>query len=177
MCQVCSDGSCVLSAPVTTCYQDLDGDGFGNPAVASVNCGSCPAGFTDNNMDCCDRDGTANPAQLDFFDTLDACNSWDYDCSAMAEPQPNQVGPSNCGDVTVACELNLAADTCIATCTASNASVNPACEGACNVYTLPPCGTPISVDIKFCIGFNAGGTPFCQPGGAGNGPLANQRCH
>ncbi|AJR04917.1 MopE-related protein [Siansivirga zeaxanthinifaciens] len=45
---------------LTTWYQDLDSDAFGNPSV-SINAVSQPTGYVDNNTDCDDNDNTINP--------------------------------------------------------------------------------------------------------------------
>jgi len=53
-----------------TFYADMDGDGFGNPAVTTIAC-SPPDGFTDDNTDCNDNDADEFPNQV-WYSDLDA---------------------------------------------------------------------------------------------------------
>ena len=43
-------------------YEDRDGDGYGNPATAVVDC-EAPEGHVDNGQDCDDADASANPGR------------------------------------------------------------------------------------------------------------------
>lgn len=176
----CASGIC------NTFFRDEDGDGHGAPTGTIRLCTVSvpPTGYVAAGDDCCDNGGNLivaakiHPgADYQSVSAGGVCGiNFDYDCSGAEDPMPNQLGPSNCGQVTVTCDLNAAADTCVATCTSTNANTNPACAGACAVYSQPPCGTAIGVDVSFCAGFNAGGTPFCEVTGFGNGPLENQKC-
>ena len=40
------------------CYEDMDGDGFGDSASSSLGCGTCNTGFVEDNTDCNDDDPT-----------------------------------------------------------------------------------------------------------------------
>jgi len=51
----------------TEWYQDLDGDGFGDPLVAQSSC-SQPAGFVADNTDCDDGDTESFPGALEVCD-------------------------------------------------------------------------------------------------------------
>jgi hypothetical protein len=53
---------------LTTFYQDIDGDGFGNPSITQQAC-SVPGGFVTNNTDCDDNDPLEKPGQMWFDDT------------------------------------------------------------------------------------------------------------
>ncbi|MFB9090035.1 beta strand repeat-containing protein, partial [Flavobacterium paronense] len=68
-----SAATTVTVNPNVTYYQDLDGDGFGNPSVSQVTCTGAPLGYVANNLDCyptqltyqdIDGDGYGNPAVL-----------------------------------------------------------------------------------------------------------------
>ena len=48
-------------------YQDSDGDGFGNPAIAQLAC-TVPVGFVNNNSDCDDNDILERPNQIWYID-------------------------------------------------------------------------------------------------------------
>ena len=54
------------------CYQDLDGDGFGNPSVRELLAGaSCADGWVEENTDCNDNDPLINPGVPDLPDGVD----------------------------------------------------------------------------------------------------------
>jgi hypothetical protein len=53
---------------------DLDEDGF----RATGECGG---------DDCCDFDGRAHPGETSYFETTDACGSFDFDCNGKDDPQ------------------------------------------------------------------------------------------
>ncbi len=52
----------------TTYYADVDGDGFGNPAVSQQAC-SQPSGYVTNNTDCNDNNALEKPGQTWYADT------------------------------------------------------------------------------------------------------------
>ncbi len=54
-------------------YEDIDEDGFGDPATLAYSC-ETPAGWVTNSDDCDDTDDTFNP------DATDACDGYDQDC-------------------------------------------------------------------------------------------------
>ncbi len=57
-----------------TYYQDMDGDGFGNPDVSIEDCMS-PIGYVENNDDCDDDNAEINPDATEVCDTIDNnCN-------------------------------------------------------------------------------------------------------
>lgn len=70
----CSTGSC------TTFNIDADGDGFGSSATAKLCGTTAPPGYASNGTDCCDADPLVKPGQTGFFDTMNICGSYDYDC-------------------------------------------------------------------------------------------------
>jgi hypothetical protein len=90
----CSTGCCLNNqcSQKITCYQDADGDGYGNPAVSSSVCSaSCPGASVSNNKDCCDIAGDFTAASMhpgaDFHTSpANDCNiAWDWDCSGTIE--------------------------------------------------------------------------------------------
>jgi len=91
-CQTCKVGVCGTSGTLTTCYQDSDGDGYGNPAAPMTVCGSsCPTGYKANNTDCNDVPSSngfnVHPGQTAWFgSSLDISGTnFDYDCSGTNE--------------------------------------------------------------------------------------------
>jgi hypothetical protein len=73
------------TAAAVTCYQDSDNDGFGNPAVSQVFCGTCGAGFVSDNTDCNDADNAVNPLAPEVCDGIDNnCNNQTDEGNACA---------------------------------------------------------------------------------------------
>jgi len=59
-------------------YRDVDGDGFGDPAVSKSSClGTAPAGYVNDYTDCNDAVGSAHPG------ALEVCNGIDDDCNGI----------------------------------------------------------------------------------------------
>jgi len=54
----------------TTFYRDMDGDGFGNPAVTQLAC-SAPMGYVANDDDCDDTNGAVKPGATEVCDGID----------------------------------------------------------------------------------------------------------
>jgi hypothetical protein len=69
-------------APITvlaaTYYADVDGDGFGNPAVSEVAC-SKPNGYVSNNTDCNDNNAAA------YTGATEICDGIDNDCDGNTD--------------------------------------------------------------------------------------------
>ncbi|OGS78240.1 MAG: hypothetical protein A3D31_14840 [Candidatus Fluviicola riflensis] len=57
----------INALPLQTYYADADNDGFGNPAVDSMDC-AAPAGYVTDNTDCNDNDANENPNAVWFQD-------------------------------------------------------------------------------------------------------------
>ncbi len=70
----------------TVYYQDVDGDGFGNPNVSLVDC-SQPVGFVANGTDCDDQDPDNYPGNAEV------CDGQDNDCDGLVDANdPGLVG-------------------------------------------------------------------------------------
>lgn len=59
-------------------YQDLDKDGFGDPAVSSSTC-PAPSGYVGNAADCDDGNNAINPQ------ALESCNFQDDNCNGLVD--------------------------------------------------------------------------------------------
>ncbi len=59
-----------VTGAIPTWYQDLDGDGFGNPGVSIPACDQ-PTGFVLDNTDCDDTQMDINPGALEICDGID----------------------------------------------------------------------------------------------------------
>lgn len=96
--------------PQITYYNDLDGDGLGDPALAIQNC-SVPPGGVLNNDDCDDTDPTLNAGATEFFldsdnDGFGDANNSIFDCGTVS-PLPNYVSDStDCNDTIAAINPN-----------------------------------------------------------------------
>lgn len=65
---------------LSTFYQDMDDDGYGNPAASSQVAGCIPpAGYVDNNTDCNDNDPDIHPNLLEY------CNNLDENCNGLID--------------------------------------------------------------------------------------------
>lgn len=69
-----------------TCYEDTDGDTYGNPQVMQKFCAaSCRPGYVTNRSDCFDRNPEANPGTTGkFFNSDRGDGSFDYNCDGQS---------------------------------------------------------------------------------------------
>lgn len=130
----------------STFYRDADYDGFGDPNDTYCDCESGgPDGTYDanNNLDCFDGNGNANPQQSGFFSTHRGDGSYDYNCDGTQEQQYSTSGVcdswgSNIGD----CTLGTAGwDGSIPSCGGvGNYMVdNDSCSAGCEFLGVPFC--------------------------------------
>ena len=66
-----------------TCYQDIDGDSFGNPAMPKFFCISCGTGYVANNQDCNDNPATGGTAIKPG--AMEICDGKDNDCNGIID--------------------------------------------------------------------------------------------
>jgi len=111
----------------TTYYRDMDGDGFGNPAVTQMAC-TQPMGYVTNNTDCDDNDALEKPGQVWYADL----DNDGYSSGTTLTQCLRPVG------YKVAAELTATTGDC----NDGNAAINPAateiCDGLdnnCNMMT------------------------------------------
>jgi len=66
-------------------FQDVDGDGFGNPTVSVQQCGQ-PTGYVTNNTDCDDTRADRNPGLAEI------CDGVDNDCNLVIDDDATDAG-------------------------------------------------------------------------------------
>ena len=101
-------------------YCDEDGDGHYSTTLSS----SCPSGRQSSNKgdDCCDSDANAYPGQTDYFDSADACGSFDYDCNGTEDKSEDDCG--NAKDCYMSDDYDSCTDTYGLACTDNNVPGN-----------------------------------------------------
>ncbi len=114
-------------------FQDLDGDGYGNPEVVTIAC-SAPPGYVSDDSDCDDTLDTVNPAGQE------TCNGIDDDCDGRIDEDVSDAWyRDNDGDGygdpdlwTFACySLPGYADNAL-DCDDSNSDIHPGATEICN---------------------------------------------
>ena len=101
-CPVCQAGSCKDNK--VTCYQDGDGDGYGDKGSSKTMCGSCGSSggqkYVSNNDDCYDKNKLAHPgAGAQDHDRGDG--SFDYNCKNGEEKEMKTFTNKPCESHTV----------------------------------------------------------------------------
>ena len=77
-----------------TYYQDVDGDGFGNPSVSTMAaCDSAPVGYRMDNTDCGDSSAAVHPYAYDA-----SADSTDSDCDGATTPRATYVAGASGDD-------------------------------------------------------------------------------
>jgi hypothetical protein len=66
--------------PLVAYYQDVDSDGFGNPAMMQLSCPDAPSGYVGNNTDCDDTKNTVHPGAAEI-----GYNLIDDDCDGQID--------------------------------------------------------------------------------------------
>uniref|UniRef100_UPI0025862CD7 Calx-beta domain-containing protein n=1 Tax=Algoriphagus sp. TaxID=1872435 RepID=UPI0025862CD7 len=77
----------IAISSLTTYYQDLDGDGYGNPAESIQSC-TKPSGYVENNTDCNDYLAAINPGAIEICG-----NGIDENCNGMDDDVCSEVIP------------------------------------------------------------------------------------
>lgn len=121
----------------STFYQDLDGDGYGNPGVSVLAC-TQPVGYVVDNTDCDDTNMNVSPGGTEV------CNGIDDDCDVLVDEGVTTTfyqdadGDTygNAGSTTQACSAPSGYVSNSTDCDDTNAAINPAatelCDGADN---------------------------------------------
>ena len=99
----CDDTNPTINA-LNTYYQDIDGDGFGNPNVTITSC-SVPVGYTLNGNDCNDNNASIHPGAIDICG-----DGIDNDCNGIIDNvgQPGGCVPVLTGVQSSQCGITLA---------------------------------------------------------------------
>jgi hypothetical protein len=151
-------------------YRDWDGDRFGDPNAPITSCSmDPPSNYVTNKLDTCDSDAKVHPGTIDWYSARSACGTYDYNGDGIITKQPNQLGPTNCGEPTVTCTYNPSTGQCDAVC-------NSACGDVCTWFEEAACGEVISVRGRGCTAYGPDGN-WCKVYGWGNSTYTYQRCH
>ena len=124
------------SADASTWYEDIDGDGFGDPAATTTAC-MVPSGYSGDNTDCDDADPAVNP------DATEVCDGLDNDCDGVTDPADSADATSWYADADsdgygdeataqTACDAPVGYVADSADCDDALATVNPAATEVCN---------------------------------------------
>ncbi len=70
-----------------TYYEDLDGDGWGNPDSSVEACSLPVSGYVEDGKDCYDLNSAAKPDQASFFLADRGDGSFDWNCDEVEEPE------------------------------------------------------------------------------------------
>lgn len=120
----------------TTFYEDVDGDGYGNPASVVVSCLATLEGFVTDNTDCNDGNPGINPGAAEI------CNGIDDNCNGLTDDDlvfttyyadADGDGYGDAGVTTTSC--GVAPDGYVSNsddCNDANAAINPAAAEVCN---------------------------------------------
>jgi len=100
--ETCVAGECVCASTVEHFYRDADLDGFGDPNMGDMFCGTAPTGWVRSDTDCCDSDDRARPNQADGFDTPSNCADlgYDFNCNGLEEKALTALAGGICCDAS-----------------------------------------------------------------------------
>ncbi|HEY5957005.1 MAG TPA: hypothetical protein VIV60_10650 [Polyangiaceae bacterium] len=147
-------------------YRDADGDTYGAGSNRRYSCTGAPAGYVARAGDCCDSDSNAHTGQTNYYSSLDACGSFDYDCDGQATQQSN--GPTGCFEGTINCYVSGGQ------CIQDNSQLPAGCNGAVS-YNTATCGQTWYVSARGCASAGIPGGVQCV-GWSNGGPGGTQAC-
>lgn len=120
---------------LATWYQDLDGDGYGDPNVTVTSC-DVPAGYVRTDLDCDDGDSAVSP------DAVEICNAIDDDCDGATDqgavdaltwfPDADGDGFGGFSSSVVACDAPVGYVDMIGDCDDDNDGVFPGGQEICD---------------------------------------------
>jgi len=116
-------------------YVDVDGDGFGNPAVTPINSCNPVAGSVANNGDCDDNNNAINPSATEICDLVD------NDCDGLIDEgvqitfyvDADGDGFGSSAGAILACSPPVGYVTNFDDCNDGNAAINPTATEVCDL--------------------------------------------
>jgi len=142
---------------LTTYYRDMDGDGFGNPAMTQQACAQ-PTGYVTNNTDCDDNDALEKPGQVWYADADNDGYSSGVTLTQCLRPAGYKVaaeltataGDCNDGDEDINPEAEEVCD-----------GIDNNCDGTADNVTNPDLGSWQQEDVGDA-GDLGSSYPFCE---------------
>jgi len=134
-CNFCQSGNC--NSFEITCYPDDDSDGY-YAKTGGLYCAMCPPGSASSpGNDCCDSDNQAKPGQTAYFQSANACGSFDYNCSGSNEKDTSSTCCNSCTECSG-----------YGSCTKCSGYTYSACTYNCTVVGNTNCGS-YNADCKY----------------------------
>ncbi|MDI1452128.1 MopE-related protein [Polyangium sp. 6x1] len=126
-----------------TYYRDADGDGYGNPSLATQAC-SAPAGYVTNSTDCNDANANIKPGATEVCDGVDnnCAGGIDEGVKITYYRDADGDGYGNPSLTTLACSVPAGYRTNSTDCNDANPNIKPGatevCDGVDNDCDIPP---------------------------------------
>ncbi|MBL6975069.1 MAG: thrombospondin type 3 repeat-containing protein [Deltaproteobacteria bacterium] len=116
-------------------YNDTDADGYGS-SLWKCLCGAAGDFKVLNDDDCCDTSSPTHPGQTGYFTQINACNSYDYNCSGQEDKQWTTSG-GGCSDWGVGngCNVESGWEGGTASCGQSKTYITGGCGYCCFLWT------------------------------------------
>lgn len=132
-------------------FKDVDTDGFGDSSDGRCLCGADLTYKVTNGTDCCDRDDKAYPNSTVWQNTIDRCNSWDYNCDGAVLKRYNLSGGGCDGwGIGSGCDLQEGWTGGVAACGVRTTYAISGC-GYCGFLWLTCCDAGTEQRTQMCL--------------------------